>query len=274
MATRTTGPAERVTTVRGTDSGAPAPPATPVRTTAALAAVLVALGLAPSSASAADAPFNVTVKAQMVEKWSFNEASTDDCRLTGELCTRTTAGSGSASVKLQTTKPQRVDVFSRGTRLSINTGTDGIRLRGVVLRDGTLTTTYGGPWAAANRDQAAPTKGCGRRDVSGGTGLMWSGAAGLTMVPTVELSRSGCPTGPGPTVTWTGGKAPSLGAVVAEVSASRLLRSNQLTVRGTRTFTGTYPRVQRSSATGSYESGGTHQVTWKWEATFRRTGRE
>lgn len=278
MAARTTaGPTDRVPSVRGTAGtgcGAQVPPATPVSTAATVAAVLVALGLAASSASAAHAPFNVTVKAQMAEKWSFNEASTDDCNLTGVLCARTTAGAGTASVKLQTTKPQRVDVFSGGARPTINTGTDGIRLRGVVIRDGTLTTTYGGPWAGANPNQSAPTTGCGRRDVSGGTGLMWSGAGGLAMVPTVELDRSGCPTGPGPAVTWVGGKAPSLGAVLAEVSASRLLRSNQLTVRGTRTFTGTYPTAQRSSATGSFESSGTHQVTWRWAATFRKTRRE
>ncbi len=243
------------------------------RAAATVAGMLVAFGLAAPAASAADAAFTVTVKAQMTEKWSFDEASTDDCKRTGVLCTRTTNGAGSASVKLQTTNPQRVDVFAGRGRPVVGTGTDGVRLRGVVSRDGKLTTTYGGPWAGANRDQTSPTKGCGRRDVSGGTGLMWSGSAGLTMAPTVELSRSGCPTGPGPAVTWSGGRAPSPGDVVAEVSAKRLLRSKQLTVRGTKTFTGSYPAAQRSTATGSFRSGGTHQVTWKWEATFRRVGR-
>ncbi|WP_354700871.1 hypothetical protein DSM112329_01163 [Paraconexibacter sp. AEG42_29] len=240
--------------------------------TALVGAALPAVAVpAASAATRTEATYAVTLKAQMTERWQYRYDSTDDCKLTGDMCTKTIVGSGAASAQLRTRSPQDVWVLrgSGGRPPALNTGTDGLQITGSTVRSGSLTTTYGGPWQAANRDVTRPTSGCGRRDVRASTGLAWAGRSGLQTSLSVGEGSGACPSGPGPAPDWKNDEAPSLSAVVAAVSPSKFLKTRQFTIRGTKTFTATYPTSQGSSKLGRYSEGGDHTVRWTWEATFR-----
>lgn len=246
--------------------------------TSLLAAALAAAALAsPAAAFAADeAAYDVTFEATMTERWSFDERSSDDCELTGAMCTRATVGIGDAKLSVRSRRPTRVLVMRgfRGRPPLIGVGTgEGIPLVGSSVRRGSIATDYAGPWDAANPDVRQPDGGCGKRTVRASITFSWRGSGKLAAMAQLPDAREDCPDGLPIAADWAGGDPPSFGDVLAAASPRKFLGTPQLTVRGRRTWTGSIPTVERTSRTGSYAQRGQHQVTWQWEATFRRARR-
>lgn len=158
---------------------------------------------------------------------------------------------------------------AKGRPPVIGVGEGGVLVAGESVREGTLRTVYGGPWKSGNPDVVASTRGCGRRALRDELSFAWSGRRAVH--PSVVLSpdHGDCPDGPGPAPTWRDGASPSIMAALADASPSRFLGTKQFTIRGVRTFTGTFPSASSSSRFGSVTAGGDLRTTWRWEATFR-----
>jgi hypothetical protein len=218
------------------------------------------------------ATYRVTFHATMKERWSYDEDLADDCELTGVYCTRTVKGSGSASVVLDTPKPQTCMNVGGGAGRppSLCLGEGQPLVRGEYLRQGSLVTEYGGPWDAANPDFTAPDRGCGRKPLRDEVGIAWRGKR--TVYPSIAVSdpHEDCPDGAVEAMTWKGGESPSLMDVDAAAVPAKFLGTKQFTVGASRTWTGGWGPFRRSDGLYSYH--GEKTVTWQWSATFRLQG--
>lgn len=229
----------------------------------ALPAALLALALIPSAAHAAKAndwQYDVTVKAQMTEEWAYH--SVGEIGTPWEPCTVTEDGKGTASITLASRRPKRVLVMrgSGGRPPALNVGTgEGVELRGAAKREGTDTTTHTGSakCQSANPPTAKPTTGCGVKTIDVDWNLAFKDRSTVYPSTTVDEGREDCPSGPDPSITWSGGESPSLMAVTAAASPTKFYGTKQFTLRGTKTFTGTG------------DDGARHKVTWQWETTYR-----
>jgi hypothetical protein len=237
-----------------------------------IAALAAALTPATAHAAASEATYEVTFKAQMSETWNWKESYADDCKLTGVMCTRDEVGSGSATVQVKSRRPTKMLVM-RGPKgrppvIGVGTG-EGVPLTGSVLRNGSLTTTYGGPWAAANPNRKAEDKGCGRHTIKSDVNFVWEGANRLAPLTTsLDLGDTDCPDGPSRPWEWANDESPSLMEAFTTAAPKKFLGTKQFTVRGQRTWTG----VIAPFSNGAMTSGGDTKVTWTWEATFRKVG--
>src|SRR3954454_7800249 len=245
-------------------------PAPAITALACLGALVAASPAAAKKKAPRSATYNVTFKASMDEKWQYLADYADDCELTGVMCTRVEKGDGSARISLKTRGPQSVWVLRgrKGRPPTLNTGTDGLAIRGSSLRKGAMTTEYAGPWDAANPDRAEPATGCGSRSVK--TDMTSSWAARNRLQPGLYLDelREDCPSGPSG-IEWEGGESPLLTDLVATLDQKKFLNTKQFTARGAKTWKGIVPPTSRSDATGHYRISGEKTVTWSWEATFR-----
>lgn len=243
---------------------------------AAAAPAVAALPAAPASAARSGTwAYDVTFKAELVQRWSHREAYTDDCRLTGELCTRDRVGEGSTRTLLRTRRPHRLTVLrSRRGRPVIGADADPVPLTGETVRSGSLTTTYGGPWKAGNPDHAAPTDGCGRHALREEVSFAWRGSRRVSPSIVVDVPDGSCPTGPGAPPTWKNGASPSLMETLADVAPSKFLGTKQFTIRGHRASTGAWPARSSQGRTTTSSSSGEITATWTWEATFRLAKRK
>jgi hypothetical protein len=238
-----------------------------------IAALVAALTPAAAEAAVSEATYDVTFKAQMTETWNYHEGYADDCELTGVMCTREEVGAGSANVQVKSRRPTKMLVM-RGPKgkppvIGVGTG-EGVPLTGSVRRDGSLTTTYGGPWAPANPNRKAEDKGCGNHTVKSDVNFSWQGSNQLYAHTTsLDLGDTDCPDGPTTPWTWDGGDSPSLSDALTTASPNKFLGTKQFTVRGQRTWTGKIPAF----ANGAMTRGGETKVTWTWEATFRKAKR-
>ena len=235
-----------------------------------LVALAAALTPATAHAAASEATYDVTFKAQMTETWKYNENYKDDCELTGVLCTRDEVGAGSANLQVKSRRPTRMLVIrgpkGRPPQIGVGTG-EGIPLTGSVLRSGSLTTTYGGPWAPANPNRKAEDKGCGNRAIKSDVNFSWQGSNQLApLTSSLDLGDTDCPDGPNEPWEWAGGESPSLMKALTTASPNKFLGTKQFTVRGQRTWTGVIPAFNN----GALTRGGDTKVTWTWEATFRK----
>ena len=243
----------------------------PLAAVACLGALIAASPAAARAKAPSSATYLVTFKAQMDEKWQYLADYADDCELTGAMCTRVQKGNGSASVQLKTRGPQTVLVSKgyKGRPPMLNTGTDGLAIRGSYLRTGVLTEEYGGPWDAANPDTEQPATGCGTRSVKSSMSFMWTERNRIAPALTFDDMRDDCPDGPPDSLTWEGGDAPSLWDVIATLDQKKFLHTKQFTARGSRTWKGQVQPFSRSDSQGHYTIGGEKTTTWQWEATFR-----
>lgn len=241
----------------------------PVLTRAAVGAL--ALVLLPVPAADAkkkkrlvEARYQVVVRANYDEKWSFDERSSISCD-GGAACTRETKGSGSASIQLKakpTTWLVMRGVKNRPPQINVGTG-EGAQATGPDLRQGELTTTYGGPWAAGNPNESRPTTGCGNRRATVDFNVFFTRRNVLKpSVSGLDL-REDCPTGPSSGLDWDD-DAPSLSDVETQVSQTKFLKTRAFTVRGSKTW-----KASVKPPTGAYTfRAGTKTATWKWEITF------
>ena len=241
-----------------------------------LARVVCALGLlalvAPGAAVAkpkkkrlVQAMYTVIARAQMTEQWQFLERSQIDC-LDG-MCTTETNGSGTASMQLKA-KPMKWMVMrgSGGRPPMLNVGTgEGVPLKGPYLRTGRLETIHGGPWAAANPPQIAPTGGCGNRPITVDFNLMWKQRNQLAPSAIVDDLREDCPDGPSTGLNWDDDEGPSLMDAVTQAAQGKFLSVKQFTVSGSKTW-----HASVDPPTGAYTlRSGEKVVKWTWSVTFQ-----
>ena len=126
--------------------------------------------------------------------------------------------------------------------IGVGTG-EGVPLTGSVRRDGSLTTTYGGPWTAGNPNRKAEDSGCGHRTIKSDVNFTWQGAKQLSPLTTsLDLGDTDCPDGPNTPWDWAGGDSPSLSDALATAAPKKFLGTKQFTVRGQRTWTGSIAR--------------------------------
>ena len=249
------------------------------------AAVIACLGVAVAAAPApalakrpkvrSQATYAVTFHAGMKEGWTYGEDYADDCELTGAMCTRTVRGDGAAAVFIDTRGPQQCMNLrgAHGRPPSLCLGSDQLAVAGTYQRQGTFTTTYDGPWDAANPDVAEPATGCGRAAFRDQVGIAWRGRHQVYPSLVVSDPHSDCPDGASTSLTWPGsGDGPSLMDVGASVDPKKFLGTKQFTIGGSRSSVGSWGPFAR--ADGLYRYGGQKEVTWQWTATFRlRKGR-
>ncbi|HWT93216.1 MAG TPA: hypothetical protein VN238_09490 [Solirubrobacteraceae bacterium] len=233
-----------------------------------LPAALLALALIPSAAHAAKASewqYDVTVKAQMTEEWSY--ASKGEIGTPWDPCTVTEEGKGTASISLSSRRPKRVLVMrgSGGRLPNLNVGTgEGVELRGPAKREGTDVELHTGSAKCqnANPRRDAPTSGCGVKTIDLDWNLAFRDRSKVYPSVIVDEGRESCPSGPDATIEWQNDESPSLMDVTAAASPSKFYGTKQFTIRGAKTFTGTGDDNAR------------HVVTWQWETTFRLVKRK
>ena len=244
---------------------------------ALIASLGVAVAAAPAPALAKSKPkirssatYAMTFHAVMKEKWSYAESYQDDCELTGAMCTRDAKGDGAATVWVDTRGPQtcmNLRGFD-GRPPSLCLGSDQPAVKVAYQRQGTFSTVYAGPWDAANPDITEPTTGCGRITRSEQVGMAWRGRRELYPSIVVSDPHENCPDGASTSLEWKGeGDGPSLMDVGADVYPKKFLGTKQFTVRGSKSWVGSWGPFAR--ADGLYHYGGQKEVTWQWTATFR-----
>jgi hypothetical protein len=102
--------------------------------------------------------------------------------------------------------------------------------------------------------------------------MAWRGKRELYPSIVVSDPHVDCPDGASTSLEWKGGDGPSLMDVGADVYPKKLLGTKQFTVRGAKSWVGSWGPFAR--ADGLYHYGGQKEVTWQWTATFRlRKGR-
>lgn len=245
------------------------------RRAAVAAAVLATAALAPAGAAQAATritKYEVTFEVEGKRTWSFKEVSDSEC--TVGRCVREELASGSETLQLQTPKPQRVDVFTFGGKqqpMFMGDTEATLRLTGGHLLQGSHTTTYTGGWDAANPDLVEDTSACGNRNLKETMAFNWVGRNRLALVPAFLLLRDGCPSGlPSYSAEGVNGaKRPELSDVVAAAAQAKFGRTKQFTVRGSTSWQGVVPVVDRSDDLGSFHRSGQEELSWQWRATFR-----
>jgi hypothetical protein len=236
----------------------------------------VVLAAAPAADAAKRKPkrtsatYMTTIKVDYAAKWQYTKLTQHDC-LPG-VCSTDDKGSGSTKAFMKTKRPFPLWVLRgyNGRPPTLNLGSDGIPMAGEQIVMGTDTSTYGGPWAAANENRAADTTGCGRRtlDDFGSIGWQDNTGPGLTLQVDVDPFREDCPTGPTPEIEWEGGESLLLQDVVASVGKGKFLGTKQFTVRGAKTVKGLIP----THTDWHFSQSGDAEVSIQWEATFRMKG--
>jgi hypothetical protein len=242
-----------------------------LRTIAIAGGLAAALTAAPAAGAASTGTYlyDVTVKAQMTDQWSFRDEG--EVGTPWSPCHVAHVGEGSASWSLRSRRPTRVMVMrgfgGRPPALNVGTG-EGIPLRGAHKRVGSDVETHTGPGTCetANPPHVQDTDGCGVKTAGFDWNLAWKDNRRGRVHPSVITGEPSedCPSGPPWALDWEGDESPSLMAVTARASASKFLGTKQFTIRGTRTFRGIVPP-------GSQRSG-VQTVTWSWETTYRKVG--
>jgi hypothetical protein len=237
---------------------------------AALPAALLTSLLAAAPADAAkrtDWLYDVTVRAEMTEKWAFHEEAHSGDEI--EPCDRYQDGEGSAKIQLRSRRPTRVMVLRApgGAMPNLNVGTgEGVPLTGSYQRVGKDEERHAGPrCGAANPPFAQPVSGCGVKTVTADWNLVFRSRG--TVAPSLLFDdlRPDCPSGPPRGLEWDGDIGPQIGEATTRAAASKFYGTKQFTVRGTRTFTGTVPAMNEPH----FARHGRHEVRWDWETTYR-----
>ena len=236
----------------------------------------VALAAAPAADAAKRKPkrtsatYMTTIKVDYAAKWQYTKFAQHEC-LPG-VCSREEKGSGSTKASMKTKRPFPLWVLRghNGRPPTLNLGSDGIPMAGEQIVMGTDTTTYGGPWAAANPNRERETSGCGRVTLDDFASIGWKGntGPGLTLQADVDPFRADCPTGPTPEIEWEGGESLLLQDVVASVGKGKFLDTKQFTVRGSKLVKGVIP----ARSEWHYSQSGDAETSIQWEATFRMKG--
>ena len=217
------------------------------------------------------ATYMTTVRVDLQSKWQYRRLAQHDC-LPG-VCSREDKGSGSTTAHMKTKRPFPVMVIRgfNGRPPTLNLGSDGIPMAGEQIVQGSDTLTYGGPWAAANPNQADETSGCGRRTLDDFASIGWEDlqkGGGLQLGVDIDPFREDCPLGPSSGFEWEGGESLSIYDVVATVGKGKFLRTKQFTVRGQATRKALMPTTNE----WHYSQHGDAEAEIQWEATFRMKG--
>jgi hypothetical protein len=234
---------------------------------AALALLAAAAGPAPA------ARYEVTFRAEMSERWSFEEHASRECSV--GRCVRDETGQGTAHVSMATKRPLKIEILRiPGAAPMIDPGgSEGVAVRGSSSRDGEHVTDYSGDWAASNPDVVDSTADCGERPVRAFVSFGWASRRELQVATAFNDLRDACPWSP-PQFDWDQpGDPPSIGAVLGAARPAQVGRARQFTVRGTRHWTGTVPAINRTDPDDTLTRFGAVEVTWQWEALFRRVRR-
>jgi hypothetical protein len=235
---------------------------------------LAAALAAPMTAQAApirESKYDVTVEIRMTEDWKATEHKSSSCGPEGARCDEDMNAAGKGELFLRTPTPKRVSVMTGGgmRQPMITYAIDsGIPLKGSYKRSGKVEDIYSGWWDAANEDFIAPTNGCGDHSVKTDVALGWQGRNQLAPVFFIE-DVADCPTGPVRGFDYPG-DTPSLGAVIAQAGETKFGRTKQFRISGRKTWTGTYPTMNRTDPDDTFTSSGDITTTWEWEATFRK----
>ncbi len=234
--------------------------------------LLASLGAAPAAAEAAPSGtylYDVTVKAEMKDSWSFRDEG--EIGTPWEPCHVAHVGEGSALWQLHSRRPTRVMVMkgSGGRPPALNVGTgEGVPLTGAYKRHGSDVETHtgSGKCESANPPHVQDTSGCGTKTAGFDWNLAWKDMKPGRVYPSAIASEptEDCPSGPPWALDWANDESPSLMDVTAAASASKFLGTKQFTISGTKTFTGAVPPGARRS--------GTQTVTWSWTTTYRKVG--
>jgi hypothetical protein len=242
-----------------------------MRTLLIAGGLLASLAATPVAASAQSGTYHyeVTVKAEMKDQWSFREEG--DIGTPWDPCRVTQVGEGSASWQLKSRRPTRVMVMrgfgGRPPMLNVGTG-EGVPLTGAYKRTGSNVETHTGSakCESANPPIVADTSGCGTKSAGFSWNLAWKDNRAGTVYPSAIAAEPSedCPSGPD-SIEWRDDESPSLMDVTATAGAAKFLGTKQFTIRGRKTFTGTVPAGKGRS--------GAKTVTWTWETTYRKVGR-
>ena len=234
------------------------------------AALLTGLALAPATADAAkktDWLYDVTVRAELTEKWSFHEESHMGDAV--EPCDRVQNAAGSAKIQLRSRRPTRVLVMrgpnGRPPMLNVGTG-EGIPMTGSSLRDGKDETRHSGPKCGpANPPFDQAVSGCGLRTMKADWALV-SQKRG-TVYPSMILNdlREDCPSGPPHSLEWENDIAPQIAEATQQVPPSKFYGTKQFTIHGSKAFTGTVTPMNEPH----FQRFGQAEATWQWETTYR-----
>lgn len=231
-------------------------------------ALLAGLAAAPAADAASSGTYlyDVTVKAEMKDQWSFRDEG--EIGTPWEPCHVADVGEGSATWQLKSRRPKRVMVMkgSGGRPPMLNVGTgEGVELTGAYKRQGSkvVTHTGAGKCESGNPPQVAETKGCGTKSAGFDFNLAWVDMRPGKVYPSAVPSEPSedCPDGPGLALDWKDDVSPSIMEASTAISARKFLGTKQFTVRGNRTFVGTVPAAAGRS--------GQQTVSWSWEATYR-----
>lgn len=239
-------------------------------------AAAVALTAAPAADAAKKKPrlsatYMVTLHAELDAKWQYHDHSSIECEV-GVPCPHNIDGAGSEKTFVKTKKPfpMLVSRGAPGRPPVLNLGSDGIAVTGSSLVQGTLTSDYEGPWAAANPDTSEPTDDCGPIAIDDFASIGWDSdsPSSLSLQVSTDPLRMDCPTGPPSPMDWANDESPSLSDVLAPVGKGKFLGTKQFTVRGAKTFTAVTPATNLPHK----QVNGDASATWQWEATFRMKG--
>lgn len=233
--------------------------------------LLASLAAAPAADAASNGTYlyDVTVKAEMKDEWSFRDEG--EIGTPWSPCHVAHVGEGSATWQLHSRRPTRVMVMKgfggRPPALNVGTG-EGVPLTGAYKRTGSDVETHtgSGTCESANPPHVQDTTGCGTKTAGFDWNLAWKDNKRGRVYPSAVPSEPSedCPSGPPWALDWKNDESPSLMDASAAASASKFLGTRQFTIRGSKTFTGSVPAgVSRS---------GTKTVTWSWETTYRKVG--
>jgi hypothetical protein len=229
----------------------------------ALVFVLAAAGALPAAAEAArTVPYDVTVRVELRDEWTFLEHAENEC-LDG-VCIAEEQAAGRTRIQLSTPTPQRVMVI-RGGRPSIN---GELRLKGSSLQSGTHAFTWSGAWDAANPDYELSTDDCGNRNIRTTFGLSFTKRNRVAPSLLIDDLREDCPIGMPHHEVWDGDRVPFMPEVIASVQQTKFGRTKQFTVRASRTW-----HADAEPGNEFVHRSGARDVRYLWEATFKRRKR-
>lgn len=241
--------------------------------TAGVAAVLACAVAAPAAAPGPTTlAYDVTVDVSLSEDWRYLQHADREC-VVGR-CVTDEAAEGRRRLKLRTKRPVRVEVIRiKGRRPMFSGSTGGmLPLVGSDLQEGYLTYAYSGSpeYDAANPDTAEPMAGCGVRTERLDLALGWTARNTLQPVMALPDVRD-CPIGAThSSIVWERGETPDLALALGRVAESKVGRSKQFTVGGSKTFRGLVPAINRQDPGDIFTRNGLHEATWRWDATFRK----
>lgn len=233
-------------------------------------ALLTCLALAPASAQAAkksDWLYDVTVTAELTEKWSFHEESHMGDAV--EPCDRVQEAAGMAKIQLRSRRPTRVMVMrgpaGRPPMLNVGTG-EGVPMTGTYQRDGKDETRHSGPKCGpANPPFDQPVSGCGLRPMKADWALVSQKRGTVYPQMIMDDIREDCPSGPPNGLEWKNDLSPQLSAVTQQAPPSKFYGTKQFTLHGAKSFTGTVTPVNEPH----FQRFGQAEATWQWETTYR-----